>query len=512
MQEIWPQILEILGKRLPSGQFKAWIATLVPVQEAGALVLCAQTEFAASHIRTWYGQLLEQAACEVLGPGCRVCIVCRASSAAQELILSPKESLPVPAAPFLPGAASLAASADHDDTGAVLSMFRQAMSAPRPLESPLTRQLENSQEQTHLGLPLVVSAERKSVPLSEPAWRHSFDDFVVGPCNELAYAASRSICNEAMHMDTLFLNSAPGLGKTHLMHAVGQSLGAACNRKRPHVECLTAEEFASRFYLSLKSQDTDRFKARYRTADLLLLEDVHFLQGKEKMQAELLATLKAVRERGGKVVFSSSFAPRDLKMMDEQLLSRFSSGLLTSIERPSENTRRKILRTKASTHHVCLPDEVEDILARHIYADVRQIESCLHTLILKAKLCNSRITPQMAWEVIEQYAGHTPILDLESIITYVCRGFGLSREQLHSSSRKQEYVCARNTAFFLARKHTDLSLEAIGRQFSRKHSTVLKGITSFEREMSRETPLGLQLSNILTMIERNGNITARPGQ
>jgi len=507
MQEIWPQILEILGKRLPSGQFKAWIATLVPVQEAGALVLCVQTEFAASHIRTWYGQLLEQAACEVLGSSCRVRIVCRASSTAQELILSPKESfsgLRPSSAPFLSDAAVLASSANHDDTEIALSMSRQEMPAPRPLERSL--------EQTHLGLPLAVSAEQKHMSLPEPAWRHSFDDFVVGPCNELAYAASRSICNEAMHMDTLFLNSAPGLGKTHLMHAVGQGLGAACNKKRPYVECLTAEEFTSRFYLSLKSQDTDRFKARYRTADLLLLEDVHFLQGKEKMQAELLATIKAVRERGGKVVFSSSFAPRDLKMMDEQLLSRFSSGLLTSIERPNEDTRRRILRTKASFHHVCLPDEVEDILARHIHADVRQIESCLHTLILKAKLCHSRITPQMAWEIVGHYAGHTPVLDLESIITYVCRGFGLSREQLHSSSRKQEYVCARNTAFFLARKHTDLSLEAIGRQFSRKHSTVLKGITSFEREMSRQTPLGLQLSNILTMIERNGNITVRPGQ
>jgi chromosomal replication initiator protein len=117
----------------------------------------------------------------------------------------------------------------------------------------------------------------------------------------------------------------------------------------------------------------------------------------------------------------------------------------------------------------------------------------------------------MAWEIVGDYAGHTPVLDLESIITHICRGFGLTREQLHSSSRKQEYVYARNTAFFLARKHTDLSLEAIGKQFNRKHSTVMKGITSFEREISRETPLGLQLSNTLTMIERNGNITARAG-
>lgn len=226
------------------------------------------------------------------------------------------------------------------------------------------------------------------------------------------------------------------------------------------------------------------------------------------MQAELLATIKALRERGSKIVFSSSFAPRDLKFMDDQLQSRFSSGLLTRIERPDEDTRRRILRTKASLHQVVLPDDIEDVLARHIHADVRQIESCLHTLILKARLCNSRITLQMAWEVIGQYAAHSPVLDLEAIITHVCQGFGLTREQLQSSSRKQEYVCARNAAFFLARKHTDLSLEVIGRQFNRKHSTVIKGITSFEREMSRKTPQGRQFANILGMIERNGNVFA----
>ena len=423
--------------------------------------MCAQTEFAASHIRTWYGPLLEQAACEVLGPGCRLRVTCKSGGA--------------------------------------------AASSPRPLG-----QAEAAQ-QIHLGLPLVLSDEQKHKAPPESAWRHSFDDFVVGPCNELAYAASRDICNESTKIDTLFLSSPPGLGKTHLMHAVGKRLGAICNRARPHMECLTAEEFTSRFFLSIKNQDADRFKARYRTADLLLLEDVHFLQGKETVQAELLATIKALRERGGKAVFSSSFASRDLKLKDEQLLSRFLSALPGPIDRPNEETRRKILRTKASFHQVLLPGEVEDILARHIHPDVRLIESCLHTLILKARLFNSNITPQMAWEVVGHYAGHAPVLDLESIITYVCRGFDLTREQLHSSSRKQEYVCARNTVFFLARKHTELSLEAIGRQFSRKHSTVMKGISSFEREISRQTPLGLQLSNILAMIERNGNIAVQAG-
>ena len=530
MQAVWSKIQSILEKQLPSGQFKAWIATLVPVWESGCLIFCAQSEFAASHVRSWYGQLLREAVATALGRQYHVRVECRPGSpgavpaAGGAPLTIPSSVIFLPEDASIPDAAGQPLLSEATITRAVSqpvgpdeSSGRRGTPVALPVEpgvipsgapalchipGPSPRPLE----QIHLALPLQVAGSVESATVHELSWRHSFDDFVVGPSNELAYAASRSICNEAMHMDILFLSSAPGLGKTHLLHAVGKKLCEACNKSRPHVECLTAEEFASRFYLSLKSQDTDRFKGRYRKADLLLLEDVHFLQGKEKMQAELLATIKALGERGSKVVFSSSFAPRELKQLDEQLQSRFSSGLLTSIEKPDEEMRRRIFRTKASLQRVSLPQDVEEVLARHIHADVRQIESCLHTLILKARLLNSSITMQMAWEVISNYAAHTPVLDMEAIITYVCRGFGLTREQLHSASRKQEYVCARNTAFFLARKHTDLSLAAIGRQFNRKHSTVLKGITSLEREMSLNTPLGRQMTNVLSMIERNGNV------
>lgn len=335
------------------------------------------------------------------------------------------------------------------------------------------------------------------------SWRFSFDDFIVGPCNELAYAASRSMCTESHCADVLYLASPPGLGKTHLMQAAGKMLTELCTRRAPKVEYLTAEEFASRFWLAIKGSDTDRFKARYREADLLLLEDVHFLQGKETMQAELLATLKALADKGSKVIFTSSFSLRDLQKMDDQLLSRFSAGLFSHIDRPDEETRRRILRSKASLHQVLLPEDVEEALARHINADVRQIESCLRNLILKAQIYNRAITMQMAWEVIGNYVSHTPSLSLHTIIDQVCKSFGLTREQLFSNRRKQDLVYARNTAFYLARKHTDLSLEAIGQHFNRRHSTVIKGITSLEREISRQSPLGRQIAGTVALIERN---------
>ena len=350
-----------------------------------------------------------------------------------------------------------------------------------------------------LALPITVTNKNTAAVKN---WRFSFEDFVVGPSNELAYAASKTMCNEYMQSNTLYLNSSPGLGKTHLMQAVGKSLSLCSNKSSPRMDYLTAEEFTSQFLYSLHSRSVDQFKSRYRGLDLLLLEDVHFLQSKEQTQIELLATMKAIHDRGGKVVLTSSFAPREMRAMDDQLLSRLSAGFLSSIERPDFATRCRIFRHKAAIHQVLLPQEIEEVLAEHIKADVRQIESCLQNLILKAQIFNSGITMQMAWDVISNYAAHSPELDMDAIIRNVCKLFSLSHEQLMSTRRKQEYVMARNTAFYLARKHTELSLEAIGQRFNKRHSTVLKGITNLEREISRQTPMGKQAEHTLSLIER----------
>ena len=426
----------------------------------------------------------------------------------------------VPRAPLIHGAAPDVSSQSLQVSPVLSSSFVEPSCAGYP--SALQSTNDCAQESFHLAakaapsprplaavqmaLPILEASEAGAAASKSFGWRYSFEDFVVGSSNEMAFAASRAICRELDYADVLFLHSSAGLGKTHLIQAVGQALCRSCNRRQPKVEYLTAEEFASRFYFALKSQETDLFKAKYRDVDLLLLEDVHFLQGKLKMQAELLSTLKSLADRGAKVVFTSSFGASEMRDMEDQLLSRLCSGLLSVIERPDEETRRRILRHKANSFQVSLPADVEAVLARSIRSDVRQIESCLRNLALKARVMQSGITMQMAMDVLGNYAMHAPVLDMETIINFVCQGFGLSREQLVSVSRRQDYVSARNTAFFLARKHTDMSLEAIGRRFNRKHSTVLKGITSLEREISRQTPAGRQITHTMNMIERNGSL------
>lgn len=485
METVWTNIVAQLRQTLEPGQVKVWIDPLVGRLEGDTLVIHAVSSFAAGFVRDNFLPRIREAVAEVTGGKLTVQITDAPAPVAAAGASPGKESTPAglvvsPHAPAASAAPLVAASSPVWQPAAPLSVHGQHT--------------------------LPLRYDEAALSISARSWRHSFEDFVVGPCNELAFAASRSICRDSKGADILFLSSAPGLGKTHLLQAAGQQLYKECNLRVPRVEYLTAEEFASRWIMAFKSNEMDRFKARYREVDVLLLEDVHFLQGKEKTQEELLATVKTLQDRGSKVIFSSSFAPRDLRGMSEQLLSRLHSGFLAVIERPDKALRKKLFAEKARQSHVVLSDEVSDFLAESIDSDVRQIESCLRNLVLKAKLLKSGITLQMAWEAVQHYAPREKKLDLEGIISYVSQGYGISREQMCSRSRKRELVIARNTVFYLARKHTDLSLEEIGNIFDRNHSTVIKGITSLEREITRESSLGRQIAGAITLIERTGGI------
>ena len=468
----WNQIQHVLQARLSPGHYKVWIAPLNA--EIGGepgeihLKVFAPTEFMAQRVKARYLETIAQAAAEIFGQKPMVSVEAHTESAPGVPDASPSEA----------PAAGGRADASQNQMGL-------------PLEYPLPASFESGVERTGLR-----NAE-------EAQARYKFDNFIVGPCNELAFAASRSICQDSMAVGTLFLASGPGLGKTHLLRSVGLELSGQCQRSRCLVEYLTAEEFGSRLVAAIKAKNMDSFKARYRNADVLLLEDIHFLRGKERMQEELLSTIKAIRERGGRVVFTSSFIPRDLTDIDEQLASRFGSGFLAQINQPCLETRRRIVRAKAAARSVPLNDEVCELLATHLTRDVRHIESCLHNLILRAQLLNAEITSDLAWDIINHYAEQNPALDIAGIIATVCKAFGITQAQLQSKSRKSDYVAARNSVFYLARKHTDCSLQEIGACLNRAHTTVIKGISALEREINRKSPKGLQMSNTLALIEKN---------
>ncbi|QLA16121.1 chromosomal replication initiator protein DnaA [Desulfolutivibrio sulfoxidireducens] len=445
MEQLWTQTKLILEKTVSPGLFHLWIKPLTAQVAGETLELTAPNAFVAAWVNERLLDAIAEAAASVMGKRPKVAVV---------------------AADARPG------PHPHEKD--------------RGPKAPVTI--------VPLGLPPAMPLRT----VAEDRFRFSFDDFVVGPSNELAYVASKGICERTLASEQLFITSAPGLGKTHLLQAIGQQLCLGGGKARPRVVYLTAEEFAGRLIMAIKARDVERFKTSFReSVDVLLLEDIHFFRDKPRIQAELLNTLKALRSRGCRLVFTSSFLPKELSGVDDQLASRFCSGFLAGIEPPDLPTRKRILERKAAVHQVLLPENVSDLLAEHLRADIRQIESCIQNLALKARLLNRGISLEMAWEVLGNYKLENPTLTLDDIVDYVCDVYRISPELLSSKSRKREHVLARNTAFLLARRHTELSLQDIGQRFNRRHSTVVKGITTLERHLSLETPLGRQIEKTM---------------
>ncbi|MDR3320466.1 MAG: ATP-binding protein [Desulfovibrio sp.] len=455
MQEKWSEILENLKKMLDPGTFKVWIAPLRAEVRDRELYVFAQNSFVADWLKERMITSLREAVAPVLG--------------LEPQAVGIRIELASPQAP-----------ASQDRASSSLSVSSRQLHLPLPPPGPIG-----------------FDSTRQS-------WLYSFEDFEVGHSNRVAAAAAQDICDTSGTVNTLFVNSASGLGKTHLAHAVGKAISQSAQVIR--IDYMTAEDFARRFVVSLNRRDVEGFRERLAALDVLLLEDVHFLQGKKKMQEMVLTVLKKLQDKGGRVVFTSSFSPRELQQVDSSLISHFCSGILARMDRPSGGMLRRILTRKAKRFQVLLSDEVCELLASRLRGDVRQLESCLNNLIFKARLLNCGINQQLAMDVLAQFAGTECGTDIQTIIRLVCESFGLTKRQLSSRSRRQDCVLGRNTIYYLARKHTELSLEDIGAPFNRRHSTVIRGITSVERELSRESSLGRQIARAVKLIERNAGL------
>jgi chromosomal replication initiator protein len=436
MDMTWKSIQEILQKQLKPGIFQVWIRPLQGKIQDQQLYISAPNEFVASWVRDRLQDKLEFAAAQVLGSSPEVHIQAKGKEQPQTPLLQTKSS-------------------------------------------------------KNLDLPL----ENRYKPNKTSNWRFSFESFLVSPSNQLAYAACTNLCCKTLPASNVFICSSTGLGKTHLLQGIGQFYAQQKN-ENVRVGYVSGEEFANQMILAIKNKDLSRFKARYReNMDILLLEDIHFFQGKEKIQEELLATIKALEANGKKIVFTSTFLPRELSKIDSLLASYFCSGFVAPIQKPDFDFRLKLIEYKAKNFQVNIPSSVSELVAGSIQSDIRQLESCIQNMALKARLLKRDITMELAQEILENY-NQNSIPDLDQIADYVCKNFELSENNLRSRSRKRQVVLARNLAFYLARKYTSLSLKDIGNRFNRRHSTVLKGITTVEKEINRESPLGRQLIRV----------------
>ncbi len=323
--------------------------------------------------------------------------------------------------------------------------------------------------------------------------RFRFENFVAGGGNEYACAAARALAQgRNLFASSLYLVSPTGLGKSHLTQAVGHHVLG--DDKGLRVTYLTAEDFANQMISALRKKSMDRFKDRFRRCcDVLLMEDVPFLAGKDKTQEELVFTLDALVNAGKRVIFTGHTAPSQIKGLGGRLLSRLDSSITVPIEPPDHSTRVKILQREARALGVVAPLEPLEYLAETITTDIRRLLSALSGMLAKSSLTSRPMDIKLAAEVAGQISCELRRLSPERILAEVAKAYGLNQETLTGKSRKKIHTRPRNVAMYLCRRHTDASFKTIGGVFNRDHATVMYGVDKIDREKNQETKLDQEI-------------------
>ncbi len=341
---------------------------------------------------------------------------------------------------------------------------------------------------------------RRSTPAFNP--RFTFDQFVVGNCNHFAYAASMAVASgQQFYNHSVYLLSDAGLGKSHLSHAVGNYL--LQQQPQVSVQYVTAEQFANAMVASLKNGSIEAFKNRFRNScDVLLLEKIEFLSGKEKLQSELVYTLDELLDRGKKVICTGSYYPKDIPALNRALQSRLTGFLVAPIDRPDFKTRVEIIKRRTRFENVAIPVEVMEFLAERVTSDVRQLESCIVGIVAKTSMLGVPISLGLAQEVTQTMLDYLPKITVRHIQEVVCDSFRISMEDLHSRSRRKEIATARKVAMFLCRQYTTQSLVSIGQSFKRSHSSVVHAVHELNNEMkAQSSKLKRQVEYVIRRLE-----------
>ncbi len=328
--------------------------------------------------------------------------------------------------------------------------------------------------------------------------RYTFDHFVVGNCNQFAHAAARAVAESpAKVYNPLFLYGGVGLGKTHLMQAVGHFLKSA--RKETRLAYVSSEEFTNEVITSLRYDRMVSFRDNYRHVDVLLLDDIEFIAGKERTQEEFFHTFNALYEAQKQVVITSDQPPKEIPGLEERLRSRFAWGLTADLQAPDLETKRAILAKKADEQGVSsLPDTVADFMASRINSSIRDLEGALTRLIAYSSLTGAGIDLAMAQQVLKNLVDlDERRISIENIQRVVCQQFGLTLTQLKSKNNSHAVAFPRQIAMYLSKKYTGASLPVIGREFGGKHhTTVLHSVNKIEDARKNDRDLNRLINKL----------------
>lgn len=308
--------------------------------------------------------------------------------------------------------------------------------------------------------------------------RYTFEAFIVGDNNRLAHAAALSVTDyPGQKFNPLLIYGGTGLGKTHLLHAIGHRSLSRGTR----VLYVTSEEFTIELINAIRTQTTEAFRNKYRTSDILLIDDIQFIAGKESTQEEFFHTFNALHAANRQIVLTSDRHPLAMTTLEERLRSRFGGGLCVDIKPPDLEVRAAIVKAKAAAIGFHLPDDVVMLIAQRVRTNIRDLEGALNRVVAEAQMYNSPITLQQAQAVLETLAPPQVALSPEETVKLVARHLGVDEGELLGRGRSKEVAMARQILMYLLRHVCDLSLPQIGELLGRDHTTVIYGIEKVER-------------------------------
>jgi len=309
---------------------------------------------------------------------------------------------------------------------------------------------------------------------------YTFASYVVGPSNRLAQAASQAVAESpAEAYNPLFIYGGVGLGKTHLLHAIGHH----CYQRSMQVLYVTSETFTNGLIESIRTHTTEKFREKYRTADVLLVDDIQFIAGKESTQEEFFHTFNALRDNGRQIVMSSDRVPKAMVTLEERLRSRFEWGLIVDIQSPDYETRMAILQTKAEKLDVKVPNDLLSYIATNIESNIRELEGALNRVIAVSQLTDLPLDRNVAEQALARLLPNRPEITAEDIVKTVGTFYAVTPEELRSARRTRRIAHPRQVVMYLMREETDASLPRIGAELGgRDHTTVLYG---YERVRAR---------------------------
>ncbi len=332
--------------------------------------------------------------------------------------------------------------------------------------------------------------------------RYTFNTFVIGNSNRLAHAGSVAVAESpAKAYNPLFVYGGVGLGKTHLMHAIGHYILSQSREQK--VVYVTSETFTNELINSIRDDKNIEFRSKYRSVDVLLIDDIQFIAGKERTQEEFFHTFNTLYEANKQIVISSDRPPKDILTLEDRLRSRFEWGLIADIQAPDLETRIAILRKKAKLENLIMPDDVLSYIANNIQSNIRELEGALIRIIAFSNLYNREINVEMAMEALKDILSNRKPKQITAdlIKEHIGEYFNIKIEDFTAKKRTKAIVYPRQIAMYLCREMTDLSLPQIGDEFSRDHTTIMHAHEKITNEIDKDPQTKLLIDELKNKIE-----------